>query len=293
MNKMFTLVALTSVTSISGLFSGSCASGNCGAGQYQNQQDSYYQQRGYSQGQAPQGYYEQRQAPQGYYDQRQASQGYYDQRQASQGSYDQRNDQNYQQRNDQNFQGNTQYDQQQPRQGQYDNRDQQRNSDQEIHKKIQDTLSSGWFSKGFQNVMFDVNNGNVNLRGSVDTLDDKNKVESSVRDIDGVRQVNNQITVTPDTTRSSGDSRNQYAQKYPQDTAANQQDRDLNAKIRDKLSGGWFSKGYETIVIKTTNGVVVLSGTVDRIEDGQKIANDIKAIEGVKSVNNQLTVKNR
>jgi hypothetical protein len=29
-------------------------------------------------------------------------------------------------------------------------------------------------------------------------------------------------------------------------------------------------KGYETLVIRTTNGVVVISGTVDKSEDVQK-----------------------
>ncbi len=75
--------------------------------------------------------------------------------------------------------------------------------------------------------------------------------------------------------------------------ASNPQDRQLNARIRDKLSNGWFSKGYETLVIRTTNGVVIIGGTVDKPEDIQKIIDQIKDIEGVRSVNNNLKVNNR
>jgi len=237
------------------------------------------------------------------------------------------NPQGYSQRDDQGYQRNNQYDyqQQSPRNQSYNqnqqcqqcqrpgnqsyDRDQQRNydnnsgsqksgsqkaaSDQEITKKVRDILSSGWFSKGFQEVSFDVYNGNVNLRGTVDTLENKNKVEDSVKELDGVIQVNNQITVTKKTTSPYSDSQLQASEnKYPQDSAVTNQDRQLNAKIRAKLNGGWFSKGIETLVIKTANGVVVISGTVDKFEDIQKVNDQLKDIDGIKTVNNQLTVKN-
>ena len=58
------------------------------------------------------------------------------------------------------------------------NSDSQKNvSDQDLHKNIRSALSSGWFSKGFEQVSFEVSNGNVVLKGSVNALNDKNKVE--------------------------------------------------------------------------------------------------------------------
>lgn len=294
MKKLFTLIALGSVALVSadqyyqpyGNGSSNCPSCNNGGGYYQDQPNNgnYYPQN-------------QRQSPQGNYqrdDRNYQRNNQYDYQQQSprNQSYDQ-NQQYYQQ------QGNQSYDRDQQRN--YDNNygsqkdgNQRTTSDQEINRRIQDTLSSGWFSKGFQNVSFDVNNGNVNLRGSVDTLENKNKVEDSVRKIDGVRQVNNQITIVKENPDTYSDSQLQNSEKkYPQDFASNSQDRQLNAKIRDKLSNGWFSKGYETLVIRTTNGVVIISGTVDKSEDIQKISDQIKDIDGVRSVNNQLTVKNR
>jgi osmotically-inducible protein OsmY len=125
------------------------------------------------------------------------NQYYYQQQQPS---YD-GNQQYYQQWN-QPYEGNQQYYQQgnQPyeRNQQSQKEGVQKNvSDQDVTKKIQDTLGSGWFSKGYQNVSYDVNDGTVTLRGTVDTLDDKNKVEEEVKKIDGVKQVNNQIRVSP------------------------------------------------------------------------------------------------
>lgn len=68
-------------------------------------------------------------------------------------------------------------------------------SDADINKKIRDALSSGWFSKGYPDVAYDVYNGSVNLKGTVETHEDAAKVVDSVKMIDGVRQVNNQIKV--------------------------------------------------------------------------------------------------
>lgn len=78
----------------------------------------------------------------------------------------------------------------------------------------------------------------------------------------------------------------------PQDYAATDADRQLNAKIRDKLKGGWFGPDYSLLIVKTSNGFVTLVGTVERPDDAQKAADSVKKIEGVKGVNNQLNVKN-
>lgn len=137
--------------------------------------------------------------------------------------------------------------------------------------------------------------GNVNLSGSVDTLENKNKVEESVRKIDGVKQVNNQISIVKEKSDDAySDSQLQDSEKkFPLDVASNAQDRQINAKIRHRLSDGWFSKGYESIVIRTNNGVVIISGTVDKPEDIQLISDEVKAIDGVRSVINQTAAINK
>lgn len=81
-------------------------------------------------------------------------------------------------------------------------------------------------------------------------------------------------------------------EKYPQDAAANDADRQLNAKIRQKLKG-WFTNSFDAVVIRTSNGVVVLSGLVKDTDDSKKVEEKVKSIEGVRAVNNQTSVKNK
>lgn len=279
MNKLLTLIALSSAGFLS-------------AGQYQSYghgsyNDGYYDQSGNYRS-------NQRQGSQGNYQQRNP---YYDQ-QRNQG-YDRNNQYDYQQSN-QGYQYNTE---QQPYQGQYDyqqrtsdgssNYSQMSNSDQQIAQRIRDAIGSGWFTKGYQNVNFDVNNGLVTLRGNVENRDDLKKVEDHVRKIEGVRQINNQIRVAQNQNNTSNTYTDSNKKYTAQDMGTTDQDRAINTRIREKLNGGWFSKGYDTIVLRTANGIVVISGMVDTQDDMQKIHNQVKDIDGVKSVNNQLNVKNR
>lgn len=280
MKTLFTLIALGSVAFVS-------------AGQYyqpygngSNYGESYYQN------QPMNGYYYQP-------NQRQNSQAYY---QNDGRNYQGNNQYDYQQSYGQNQQyyqqGNQPYyrDQQEYYDNSYgsQNNGNKEVSDQELNKKIQEKLSSGWFSKGFQNVSFDINNGNVTLRGSVDTLENKNKVEDSVRKIEGVKYVTNQITIVKESPNAYSETQLQDSEKkYPYDVATTAQDRQLNAKIRDKLSNGWFSKGYDTLVLRTTNGAIAITGNVDKAEDIQKISDQVKNVDGVRSVDNQVRLNNR
>ncbi len=296
MKKLFTLIALGSVTLVSAGQQYQ-QQGNQQYYQNPNQNQQYYQQQGNQQ------YNQNSNQNQQYYQQQASQQGNSNQQYYQQGEQTYNQNRSYnQQQNNQPYNQDQQYDQSQGQQWGNDNNyayqanaGQRSASDQEIYKKVQDTLGSGWFSKGFQNVSFDVNNGVVNLTGSVDTIENKNKIDDSVKKIDGVRQVNNQLVVAKET---QGDNYSEAQlqdseKKYPQDVASNAQDRQLNARIRAKLSSGWFSKGFESVVIRTTNGVVTINGVVDKADDVQKIVDQIKSVEGVRSVNAQLTVKNR
>lgn len=315
---------------------GSCPGGNCpyNQNQYQGQQPYYqnqpYQgQQPYYQGQQPyhegqRSYYQQsynenpsyqrnpnyqpnyNQSPSNQYPPSNPSnapydpsgQQYYESNPNRSQHPDYQNQQSYRNlSNDRNY-ATTEYDQRTDRDDKNPNYNKGYVSDQDISKKIHDAIGSGWFSKGYENVSFEVYNGNVLLKGSVDTLEDKKKVEDEVRKIDGVRQINNQISVNPKKLAYNQIANNaskikEYEAKFPNDRAASDSDRALNALIRDKLNGGWFSSGYLTIVLNTSNGVVTVSGIVDNYDDIQKITKDIQKIDGVKSVNNRLTSKNK
>lgn len=301
MKTLFTVIALGSVAFVSadsygrpnGYRSGNCPSYN-GGGYYQDQDQSSYGGVNYQEqpdyGNDNDQYSQQNPS----YSQNQP----YGQNQSN--GQNQRNGQNQQYGQNQPYGQNQQYSQQPQRMNSNRNyanqnpNDQKVVSDQEIIKKIRNALSSGWFSKGFENVSFNVNNGNVNLTGSVDTLENKNKIEDSIGKIEGVRNVNNQITVVKGNSKTYSSSELQDSEKkYPQDFASTTQDKQLNARIREKLSKGWFSNGNKTLVLKTSDGIVIVSGTVDKPEDIQKVSDSINGIDGVRSVNNQMTVKNQ
>lgn len=261
MKTLFTLIALGSVALVS------AGQSNPNYGNSTSAYPSYNNGRGYNQTQPNNGYYQQNQP--------QSSQGYYDPKTQTQ-YFDQT------QQNNGNTYG-------------YRNGDSQKIvSDQDISNKIKPILSAGWFTNGHENVSYDVNNGNVNLSGSVDSTDNKNKVEESVRKIDGVKQVNNQISVVPKVNPAYTDEQLQKNEKkYPQDAASSYEDRQLNAYIRERLSGGWFSKNYDTIQLRTANGVVVISGTLDKPDDIQKINDLLIDIPGARTVNMQIRANNR
>lgn len=160
-------------------------------------------------------------------------------------------------------------------------------SDQDLAKKIRDKIGGGWFSKGYDQVVVQVNNGVVTLQGSVKTFEDKEKVEKEVRNIEGVRSVNSQISVMEPKTKDS------KQKEFPKDRYATSSDDQLNKKIRDNVSRGWLWDSYKDVSLNTSNGVVTLEGTVDSVKDEQKLINEVQKIDGVRSVRSNLTIKNR
>lgn len=77
-----------------------------------------------------------------------------------------------------------------------------------------------------------------------------------------------------------------------QDNGMTESDRRINENIRENLKE-WFSDGYEAIILNTNNGVVTILGFVESPEDLDKINNEAKNVEGVKSVNNKASIQQR
>lgn len=168
-------------------------------------------------------------------------------------------------------------------------------SDQDLLKKISDKIGSGWFSKGYENVNAQVNNGNVTLTGTVKTMDDKEKVEKEVRNIRGVRSLNSQISAQePGNYKNSRDYKDYQDSRgqFSRDTGSSSTDNQLNKKIRDDVSRGWLWNSYKEVVLVTTNGVVVLEGFVGTPSDEQKLIKEVGKVEGVKQVRSNLKFRN-
>lgn len=159
-------------------------------------------------------------------------------------------------------------------------------SDQELTKKIRDKIGSGWFSRGYEDVNFRVNNGVVTLQGSVQTESDKEKVEKEIRNLNGVRSLNSNLMVQEK-------SKNSKEREFPQDRASSKADDQLNKKIRDNISKGWLKDSYKDIGLDTNDGVVTLDGSIKNADDQQKVINDVLKVEGVRSVKSNLQIRNR
>lgn len=173
----------------------------------------------------------------------------------------------------------------------------QNSPDDELSKNVHDSLY-GWISKRNNNIAFEVNDGVVTLTGFVESQEEKNKIEESVKNIRGVKQVDNKINVSepkkmayyqPKIIKTSNtlNAVKNSDQRTTKDYAALDSDKKINAQIRSKLNG----RAFNAVVIITANGIVTLGGHVDNLEDFKTLVKDIEKMDGVKKVNNKVTEK--
>jgi osmotically-inducible protein OsmY len=68
-------------------------------------------------------------------------------------------------------------------------------SDQKIEKDVKYKISSGLFTKGFDQVKVAVRGGQVFLDGYVNSADEKAKLEKEVRGVDGVKSLVDNVQI--------------------------------------------------------------------------------------------------
>jgi osmotically-inducible protein OsmY len=69
-------------------------------------------------------------------------------------------------------------------------------------------------------------------------------------------------------------------------------DEDISKNIYNKIKSGWFTKGYDQVTVQVRNGMVTLMGNVNTWEDKDKVEKEVRKVDGVASINNQITVLN-
>lgn len=92
-----------------------------------------------------------------------------------------------------------------------------------------------------------------------------------------------------DQRRSPLEERRQMAAQKDGEPILN--DNEIKEKIVDKLTNTWIRKKYEGIQVDVRNQQVTLRGTVDSPSDLSEIENRIHQIPEVKSINNEIKVK--
>ena len=68
-------------------------------------------------------------------------------------------------------------------------------SDHDIQMRVNDTLKGGFFFSGYNRVKSDVNQGVVTLRGEVESLKAKQDLTNKIKQIPGVKKINDNIEI--------------------------------------------------------------------------------------------------
>jgi BON domain len=77
----------------------------------------------------------------------------------------------------------------------------------------------------------------------------------------------------------------------PNETVEGQaKDTKIKAQIKAKLASDVDASTLTSVEVNVTNGVVTLAGPVHSAEESQRIESTVRAVEGVKQVNNSLQV---
>lgn len=118
----------------------------------------------------------------------------------------------------------------------------------------------------------DTENGVVTLFGIVPTKEAKAAAEADVRKVDGVKQVDNALQVVPAEKQEAGEVR----------------DEDALEAAKKALAG---KSAFKNVSVDVKNGVARLTGNVPSQSDWLMAAVTVRSSRGVRSVNNDLSVK--
>ena len=120
-------------------------------------------------------------------------------------------------------------------------------------------------------VRVETQNGQVYLRGKVDSAEAKTAAEQIAKGVEGVKSVKNDLQVVAPTARKTVEANDKQITKSVETTLH----KDASLKKID---------------VRTDNGVVVLSGEVPNISASAKASEMAHRVDGVRAVKNELRV---
>ena len=144
-------------------------------------------------------------------------------------------------------------------------------SDSWITSKAKIALFADERVKGTQ-VSVDTKNGVVHLRGKVDSSEAKAAAAAIASGIDGAKSVKNDLQVVSPTARKAVDAN----------------DKDITKAVESRMSK---DANLKKLDVRTDGGVVTLTGEVSSIMVAAKASEQARMVSGVKSVKNELTVR--
>jgi hyperosmotically inducible protein len=125
--------------------------------------------------------------------------------------------------------------------------------------------------KGTQ-VSVDTKNGVVHLRGKVDSDEARQAATEVAKGVEHVKSVKNDLQVVSPTARKAVDAN----------------DKDIDKAVEARMSK---DAQLTKVAVRTDGGVVTLTGEVSSITAAAKASETARHVPGVKSVKNELTVR--
>jgi len=150
------------------------------------------------------------------------------------------------------------------------------NSDAWLKEKVHTTLLFHR-SVSYVKTEVDVKDGIVTLRGNAENQAQKELTTEYVKDVDGVKDVNNEMTVS------------QTSKKSPQTTGEKIDDASITAQVKMALLFHRSTSALNTTVT-TKRGVVTVKGKARNAAEKDLVTKLVNDVNGVKSVKNKMTV---
>lgn len=143
----------------------------------------------------------------------------------------------------------------------------------------------------WRDVQVHVIRNTVIITGSVLSEQDRKDLKSKIEKIRGVQKVDDQLKLKMQSSLRTRGSADRYI-SMNNDESVMSEDHDLKMKVEEELKPGMFSEGYRYVQVSVNKGVVTLSGTVQSKMDRQEVLDRVNKVNGVRSVKDQMTVKN-
>jgi hyperosmotically inducible protein len=145
-------------------------------------------------------------------------------------------------------------------------------SDSWITSKTKIALFADERVKGTQVTVDTMKGGVVHLRGKVDSAEAKSAAGEIAKGIEGVKSVKNDLQVVAPGTRQMVDAK----------------DEDIDKAVKARVARETQLKNVD---VRTDAGVVTLTGEVPSIVASARASEMARGVPGVKSVKNELTVR--
>jgi osmotically-inducible protein OsmY len=99
-------------------------------------------------------------------------------------------------------------------------------------------------------------------------------------------------TTTYNNSRSAVVSPASSEKTYPKDQFKTDSDKAANKRIREQVTER-YPESFKEIILRTSDGLVVIDGFVYSLEDQKKLTDEVEQINGIKHVVNNTKIKSK